>query len=67
MESVKVNESATIAKRRTTSQDNKTRVDQLLPREGEVGSYNDLSAKGTKGDNISPDHIPSAVFMEKCG
>jgi hypothetical protein len=66
MESAKVNESATIVSGKT-SQDNRMRADQLLPKEGEVGSYSDLLAKGTKGDNISPDHIPSAAFMEKFG
>jgi RHS repeat-associated protein len=35
----------------------------LLPGEGEVGKYNDLIAGGSKGDNITPHHIPSAKHM----
>jgi hypothetical protein len=35
----------------------------LLPSEGAVGTYDDLIAAGTKGDNITPYHIPSANHM----
>jgi hypothetical protein len=35
----------------------------LLPSEGAVGTYDDLIAAGTKGDNITPHHIPSANHM----
>jgi type VI secretion system Hcp family effector len=37
----------------------------LLPAEGKVGTYGDLIAAGTKGDNITPHHIPSARHMEQ--
>jgi hypothetical protein len=46
---------------------NKTRSSQLLPGEGEVGTYKALSDSGNKGDNVTPDHIPSAAFMSKFG
>lgn len=35
----------------------------MLPTEGVVGSYDDLIAAGTKGDNITPHHVPSANRM----
>lgn len=35
----------------------------LLPGEGQVGTYRDLVAAGSKGDNITPHHIPSANRM----
>ncbi|KQM23101.1 hypothetical protein ASE73_02440 [Sphingomonas sp. Leaf24] len=37
---------------------------KLLPGEGMVGTYNDLIAAGTKGDNITPHHIPSRARMK---
>lgn len=37
----------------------------LLPREGQVGTYDDLIAAGEKGDNLTPHHIPSAEHMLK--
>ena len=40
---------------------------QLLPGEGAVGTYDDLIAEGTKGDNITPHHIPSANHMAQHG
>ena len=39
----------------------------LLPSEGDVGIYKDLKDRGSKGDNITPHHIPSANHMEKHG
>ena len=39
----------------------------LLPNEGQVGTYDDLLNAGTKGDNITPHHIPSAKLMERYG
>ncbi len=39
----------------------------LLPGEGAVGSYRDLVAAGSKGDNITPHHIPSAKRMAQDG
>lgn len=39
----------------------------LLPGEGLVGSYDDLIAAGSKGDNITPHHIPSANRMSQAG
>lgn len=40
---------------------------RLLPGEGLVGTYEDLIAAGTKGDNLTPHHIPSALHMENLG
>lgn len=37
---------------------------RLLPGEGMVGTYDDLIASGTKGDDITPHHIPSSARME---
>src|SRR5262245_53438514 len=39
----------------------------LLPGECAVGSFNDLTKKGRRGDNLTPHHIPSDTFMEKKG
>ena len=36
----------------------------LLPHEGEVGTYGDLSASGTRGDNITAHHMPSDSYMK---
>ncbi|WP_156876029.1 type VII secretion protein [Clostridium kluyveri] len=36
----------------------------LLPREGDVGTYEDLIDAGSRGDNITPHHMPSAKYME---
>lgn len=40
---------------------------QLLPGEGDVAPYRVLQAAGTKGDNITPHHIPSASHMANHG
>jgi hypothetical protein len=37
--------------------------ESLLPGEGAVGVYNDLIAAGSKGENLTPHHIPSANHM----
>ena len=39
----------------------------LLPGEGAVGTYDDLIAAGSKGDNITPHHIPAANHMSQHG
>ena len=39
----------------------------LLPGEGKVGTYDDLTKAGSKGDNITPHHIPSANRMAREG
>jgi hypothetical protein len=39
----------------------------LLPGEGAVGTYDDLVKAGSKGDNITPHHIPSANRMAQEG
>jgi len=39
----------------------------LLPGEVAVGTYDDLISAGTKGDNITPHHIPSANHMKQYG
>ena len=36
---------------------------RLLPGEGAVGTFDDLIMAGTKGDNLTPHHIPSANRM----
>jgi hypothetical protein len=40
---------------------------KLLPNEGNVGTYDELIAAGSKGDNITPHHIPSANRMAQSG
>lgn len=40
---------------------------KLLPTEGNVGTYDELIAAGSKGDNITPHHIPSANRMAQSG
>ena len=40
---------------------------KLLPGEGDVGTYRDLVNAGTKGDDITPHHIPSANHMKQHG
>ena len=40
---------------------------QLLPGEGAVGTFDELIAAGTKGNNITPHHIPSANHMRQHG
>ena len=37
----------------------------LLPGEGDIGTYKYLVKKGKKGDNITPHHMPSAEYMAK--
>ncbi|SES45126.1 T7SS effector LXG polymorphic toxin [Psychrobacillus sp. OK032] len=36
----------------------------LLPGEGKVGTYEELIDAGTRGDNITPHHMPSAKFLQ---
>jgi hypothetical protein len=36
----------------------------LLPGEGKVGTYEELIDSGTRGDNITPHHMPSKKYME---
>jgi filamentous hemagglutinin len=36
---------------------------RLLPGEGNVGTYRDLIKAGSPGDNLTPNHIPSANRM----
>ncbi|AVR32787.1 ADP-ribosylating toxin-like hypothetical protein [Bacillus cereus] len=36
----------------------------LLPGEGKVGTYEELIDAGTRGDNITPHHMPSAKYMK---
>ncbi len=40
---------------------------KLLPTEGNVGTYRDLIYAGSIGDNITPNHIPSANRMAREG
>lgn len=46
---------------------NVTNSTSLLPTEGNVATYSELVAAGSKGDNITPHHIPSANFMSQYG
>jgi hypothetical protein len=39
----------------------------LLPGEGSVGTYGELVKKGSKGDNLTPHHMPADSFMKKHG
>ncbi|MER2079808.1 MAG: type VII secretion protein, partial [Psychrobacillus psychrotolerans] len=36
----------------------------LLPGEGKVGTYEELIDAGTRGDNITPHHMPSAKYLQ---
>jgi RHS repeat-associated protein len=36
----------------------------LLPGEGNVGTYKELVKGGSRGDNITPHHMPSAEYMK---
>ncbi|CAG0953427.1 hypothetical protein ANRL4_00220 [Anaerolineae bacterium] len=40
---------------------------KLLLGEGMVGTYDDLIAAGSKGDNLTPHHVPSAEHMGQYG
>jgi hypothetical protein len=40
---------------------------QLLPGEGKVGTYKELVKSGTRGDNLTPHHMPSAEYMKSKG
>jgi len=40
---------------------------QLLPSEGKVGTYKDLVKSGSRGDNLTPHHMPSAEYMKSKG
>ena len=40
---------------------------KLLRGELEVGTYKELLKKGSKGDNLTPHHAPSAAHMKKMG
>jgi hypothetical protein len=44
-----------------------TQGKKLLPSEGDVGTYDELAAAGSKGDHITPHHIPSANHMAQHG
>ena len=39
-------------------------VSPLRPGEGNVGTYKDLSRAGSKGDNLTPHHMPSDGYMK---
>lgn len=39
----------------------------LLPSEGKVSTYGELSRAGKRGDNLTPHHIPSAEYMQARG
>ena len=53
-------------KTQTTSENNKEgEKASLLPGEGEIGTYRDLVKSGSRGDNITPNHMPSAQYMSQ--
>ena len=39
------------------------RRSSMLAGEGRVGTFSDLQRAGSKGDNLTPDHIPSNAYM----
>ncbi|WP_156175992.1 type VI secretion system tube protein TssD [Hymenobacter terrenus] len=39
----------------------------LLPGEGEVGTYKELLDAGSRGDNITPHHVPSDAYIKQHG
>jgi hypothetical protein len=39
----------------------------LLPGEGNVGSYRDLLDAGSRGDNLTPHHVPSDAYIKQHG
>jgi len=39
----------------------------LLPGEGRVGTYDDLIRAGSKGDNLTPHHMPPAAYVQAQG
>ena len=39
----------------------------LLPGEGNVGSYKELLDAGSRGDNLTPHHIPSDAYIKQYG
>ncbi len=43
------------------------KTNPLKAGEGQVGTYDDLIAAGSKGDNITPHHVPSANHMKQHG
>jgi hypothetical protein len=47
--------------------DTRTPFVTLLPGEGAIGSYKELSRAGERGDNLTPHHVPCAALMEKHG
>lgn len=63
---VKVIDEAAAALPRATDEVLDTGTD-LLPTEGNVGTYGDLLNAGTVGDNITPHHVPSQNRMAQEG
>ena len=51
----------------TTKRAEKSGVNSLLPREGNVGTYKELSKSGVRGDNLTPHHMPSDKYMSQYG
>ncbi|MDE2430299.1 MAG: type VI secretion system tip protein VgrG, partial [Burkholderiales bacterium] len=54
---------AAVVGKRATAVINVANGKELLQTEGNVGTYEELIAAGSKGDNITPHHIPSANKM----
>ena len=44
-----------------------TTPNALLPGEGDVGTYSDLNDAGSRGDNLTPHHMPSNKYMTENG
>ncbi|MEC1440527.1 T7SS effector LXG polymorphic toxin [Bacillus sonorensis] len=59
----KANKGAKTVKKVSTAED-KCNSKSLLANEGKVGTYEELIDAGTRGDNITPHHMPSAKYMK---
>ncbi|MGG1547115.1 T7SS effector LXG polymorphic toxin [Bacillus paralicheniformis] len=54
----------TVKKVSTVEKGTKGTNKSLLPNEGKAGTYEELIDAGTRGDNITPHHMPSAKYMK---
>lgn len=49
------------------SEKTKHKQSTLLPREGDVGTYDELRKAGAVGDDITPHHMPADDYMQAAG
>ncbi|WP_085990923.1 hypothetical protein [Oceanobacillus senegalensis] len=61
---LKVDKDGVAAKRVDKVEDVASKSNPLLPGERKVGTYEELIDAGTRGDNITPHHIPSAKYIK---